>query len=381
MTTEAQHQVDRASDPEKPGKILATALQDAANAIVSREPTRKPVWPLVLIEGGEKVGKTWMAAAFTGSDYLSASFMVDLGEGSADEYGAVPGANYRILDHDGTWRSIMQQVRAVAEYGRQLLAAGERPLCLIIDSGTAEWKLNSEWADARARKRKKINNPDSEVQITMDLWNDATTRHYQLWSLLMKFPGIVIVTARGGEVAEVVGGQPTGKKVYKVEGHKNMAFDASLWVQLSREHAGMVMGCRSIQYGIRPGKDKPKPIENPDWTLEWLLFEVLGLAKAHPEVRHFADLHASGDDEPESKSYTLLREKIAKARSVKALNEAWTEVGPAVRAGEMTADEGNMLKSIAGAQHDRLIAEEEGQAVGGSAPAPRGEQAAAETGL
>lgn len=366
MTTEAMADVERRSDPNLPEKILqqaaaknpalATALADAAAAIEAREPTGKPSWPLVLIEGGEKVGKTWMAVKFTASERVSASFMLDLGEGSADEYGAIPGANFRILRHDGSWRSIMAQVRAVAAYGEALLEAGLPPVCLIIDSATAEWKLNSEWADARARKRKKINNPDVEVQITMDLWNDATTRHYQMWNLLMRFPGIVIVTARGGEVAEVVGGQPTGKKTYRVEGYKNNAYDASVWIQLSRQHPGMVMGCRSVNYGIRPGVDAPEPIKQPDWDLEWLLFEALGLGHHTPQVRDMQPLHASGDDEPESKAYAKLRDLITRAKTVEQFQAAWKQVRPAVEANEMSADEGNLLKQIAGAVFDRLNA-------------------------
>ena len=120
----------------------------------------------------------------------------------------------------------------------------------------------------------------------MNLWNDAASRHRKLMTVLMTFPGIVLITARGGEVAAVEDGRPVeGKKAYRVEGHKSLAYDASCWVRLARDARPVVVGARSVHSGVRPGIDPPQALAS-DWSLEWLIFDVL---KCDP-----AEAHAPG---------------------------------------------------------------------------------------
>jgi hypothetical protein len=103
----------------------------------------------------------------------------------------------------------------------------------------------------------------------------------------MTFPGIVVMTARGKEVASLdPNGRPVeGTKEYKVEGHKTLAYDASVWVRLSRNRPPVVVGARSVHAGIRPGVDDPQ--EAPGFTLEWLIFDIL---KCDPSNAHARDL-------------------------------------------------------------------------------------------
>ena len=78
-------------------------------------------------------------------------------------------------------------------------------------------------------------------------------------TILMTFPGIVIVTARGGESALVENGKPVeGRKSYRVEGHKSLAFDASCWVRLSRDAKPLVVGARSVHAGCVPVSTRPR---------------------------------------------------------------------------------------------------------------------------
>ncbi|TQF05579.1 hypothetical protein E6W39_29285 [Kitasatospora acidiphila] len=70
-------------------------------------------FPLVLIEGEEGAGKTYSAAQFSSSELIGQMYWIDLDEGSADEYAAIPGANYLIIEHDGTYRDIFEQIQAV----------------------------------------------------------------------------------------------------------------------------------------------------------------------------------------------------------------------------------------------------------------------------
>lgn len=257
----------------------------------TRRPTGIPPWPLVLIEGPEKSGKSYAAAQFTASDKVGQCYWIDLGEGAADEYAAIPGADYEVIDHDGSWFDIIGQVREV----HALAAGSEKPVVLVIDSMTAEWDMLKDWASNRARQSKFAQkqlreDPNAEVKPSMNLWNDAGDRHRSLMNLLMSFPGIVVITARGKEVAALDGdGRPIPKaKEYRVEGHKTLPFDASVWVRLSRDEPPTVVGCRSVHAGIRPGVDKP--LRYPEFTLEHLIFEVLGLDPGKSKARDLTEL-------------------------------------------------------------------------------------------
>lgn len=260
----------------------------------TRPPTGRVPWPLILLEGPEKSGKSWAAAEFSASGKVGQTYWIDLGEGAADEYGAIPGARYLVVEHDGTWQSIVSAVEEIRDEARRAAEAGEPPVVLVIDSMTYEWELLKDWATHRARNskanRKRLaEDPDADVDVTMNYWNDANSRHRQLMAKLMTFHGIVVITARGKEVAALDdAGKPiSGRKAYSVEGQKGLAFDASVWVRMSREHEPVVVGARSVHSGLRPGVDKPEPMEN--FTLERLVFDALRCDSNAAHVRALAD--------------------------------------------------------------------------------------------
>ncbi len=259
----------------------------------TRKPTGAVPWPLILLEGGEKSGKSFTSALLSASEKVGTTYWLDLGEGAADEYGAIPGTRYEVIVHDGSWASIIREVAEVKAEAVRAADAGEPPVVLVIDSMTAEWEMLKDWAanrakNSKANKAKLARDPHAEVTVSMNLWNDATARHRRLMTMLMTFPGIVIMTARGKEVASLdESGRPVeGSKEYKVEGHKTLAFDASCWVRLFRDAPAVVVGARSVHAGIRPGRDEPKPLPD-DWTLEWLIFDAL---KCDPRKAHVRDL-------------------------------------------------------------------------------------------
>lgn len=321
-------------------------------AIQTRKPTGAVPWPLILLEGAEKAGKSWACAELSGSEKVGQSYWIDLTEGTADEYGAVPGARYEVIEHDGTWASILGQVADVREEARRAADAGEPPVVLVIDSMTAEWDLLKDWAGNRAKTSKSNQqrlqrDPNAEVQVPMNLWNDATARHRRLMTMLMTFPGIVVMTARGKEVASLdASGRPVeGSKDYKVEGHKNLAFDASVWVRLSRDHAPIVVGARSVHAGIRPGVDKPQPM--PDFTLERLIFDAL---KCDPTAAHVRDVTEikPGSESPDldnlSEGAKRLLSEAEDAATVEALRLVWTATGPLAKSGEITPAEADYVR-------------------------------------
>lgn len=291
----------------------------------TRKPTGAVPWPLVLIEGPEKSGKSWACAELSACSKVGRSLWLDLNEGAADEYGAVPGARYEVIEHDGSWASILGQVAAAKEEASKAAGKGEKPVVLIVDSVTAEWDLLKDWASARAatsnsNKRRLQGDPNAEVQVSMNLWNDATARHRKLMTILMTFPGIVVMTARGKEVASLdATGRPVeGTKEYKVEGHKTLAYDASVWVRLSRDRAPIVVGSRSVHAGIRPGVDDPQ--EAPGFKLEWLIFDIL---KCDPSKAHARDLvEAKAERTPEQIRDEALNTTTTPARIAELYQEA-----------------------------------------------------------
>jgi hypothetical protein len=318
------------------------------SAIRTRQPTGRVPWPLVLVEGPEKSGKSWAAAQLSASEKVGQTYWIDLGEGAADEYGAIPGARYLVVDHDGTWASIVGQVKAIHDEAARAAAAGEPPVVLVVDSMTAEWELLKDWAANRAKgsqanQRRLQQDPHAEIQVTFNLWNDATARHRRLMTLLMTFPGIVVMTARGKEVAAMdAAGRPVeGSKEYKVEGHKTLAFDASVWVRLSRDHAPLVVGARSVHAGIRPGVDKPQPMA--DFTLEKLVFEALrcgdgSRARQITPTQAGAEAPDLGADEM-SEAARLLLGKAEDAADVDGLRGVWREAAAASKAGRISGPE------------------------------------------
>jgi hypothetical protein len=137
--------------------------------------------------------------------------------------------------------------------------------------------------------------------------------------LLMTFPGIALMTARGKEVAAMENGQPVeGKREYRVEGQKSLGSDASCWVRLDRESVPIVVGARSVHSGVRPGRDEPQPLPE-DWTVEWLVFEAL---KCDPSKAHVRDLV---EGKPERTPEQIREEALHAATSFERLGELFKE--------------------------------------------------------
>lgn len=273
-----------------------------APAIRSRKPTGLPPLPLLLIEGEPKGGKSLSAAKFATSEKVGVTYWLDLGEGSGDEYGCLPGSRIQVIEHSGQYRDILAQVTAVYAEARRAANAGEKPVVLVIDTMSALWGMLVDWTVGRAQRSKSGQSalradPDAEVRIPMNLWNDANSRHRAVMDLLMTFPGIVIMIARGKEVAEIDDrGRPIeGSKVWKVEGQKNLPFDASAWVRLVRDpYRAYVVGARSLKLQVPEGK----PLIVPSFSIEKLVFDLLGV----PETAAVRDLqHLTGDDPDDPK--------------------------------------------------------------------------------
>ncbi|MDZ7886573.1 MAG: hypothetical protein U5N53_28380 [Mycobacterium sp.] len=221
--------------------------------IKTRVPAGGLPWPLVLLEGPERVAR-WLAAEFTAG---RTAYWLDMGLGAADEFAAVPGGGFLVVDHDGTWQDIVEQVEQL----HALAAASAEPFVLVVDSMTAEWELLQEWTFRRS--------------LVGNAWPTAEARHRQLMRLLLTFPGVVVMTARGEDT----------DAGYRVCGHRDLPVVASLWVRLARGERPQVMS--------HPVADEVIPFP---FTLEWAIFEVYGLDQASAQPRHLTPLISDESD-------------------------------------------------------------------------------------
>ncbi len=260
----------------------------------TRPPTGKAPWPILLLAGAEKAGKSWAAAQAAASPRIGRTFWVTFGEDEPDEYGQL--ATFEIVDHDGTYRDFLDALRWV---NAQPLPEQGAPL-LVVDSMTRLWDLlsaqaqESAWTKAR-EKAEKAKRPlaDEDPTVTVELWNTARKRWDRVIDELRAFRGPVVITARLDQTA-VIGpnGSPTGAKVAKVKAHSSLPFDVGGTVEMPTRGEAFLVGMRSVAVPL----PKRKPL-SADWSVDGL-WAMLGVdattvgARDHAGIRVEHDLDA-----------------------------------------------------------------------------------------
>lgn len=289
-----QNTVVEAQPQPRIGKLSrkdVAKLERLAAMLETRDPTGAVPWPLILLEGGEKSGKTWQMLLLSASVHIGQMFLLDVGEGRSDEYKNIDGVSFKFVRHDGSLESIVRQVRAVHAWATLMADGGGKPTVLGIDSMTLIWELVKQYAADKARytdtnKEKLAKNPNAEISIPGNAWDDAHDKRKELMHLLMTFPGIVVVTARGKEIAGVdERGHWTGKKTYKVEVHKDLPYDVSCHIRMFRDRDPVIVSAQSVHAGVQPEKHEPRVIA--DFSLERVIFDIL---KCNPATAHPRDL-------------------------------------------------------------------------------------------
>lgn len=235
--------------------------------------TRKPSGiqssPVILLAGVAGAGKTWAAVEATAVPEVDRAFFIEIGEGVADAYGAVPGADFEIIEHDGS----IGQIRDAIRWASEQPAEPEKYNMLILDSLTEVWDLLKDNAAAEMmqrvkRKQRRLNG--AEPKPDMDLWNKAGEVSDGLMRQLLDFPGPVICTARLDEVTEINdSGRPSGAKDWKIQVNKKVPFRVSAVVQARSPrtwHLEKIVSTNpNLQ--IQPGELKPLP----DFTVAKLM--------------------------------------------------------------------------------------------------------------
>jgi hypothetical protein len=329
-------------------------------ALRTRKPTGKMAPPIILLEGGEGAGKSWAAATLSASDKVGRTFWLQVGtEVTADEYGAIPGVRYEIVEHDGSWQQIFGAVTDAKREAEQERKRGAKPTVLVIDTVGAMWEMLSEWAYNRAKgsaknKKKLEEDPNAEIDVTTNYWNDATGRWRKLMTAILTFPGIVVLLSRGRETVFMQNGQPVlGKTDYKVEGQKGLTFDVPVWLRMTRDmgpHQARVVKMRSVHNPVMPPApgtpaQKRPGMVLPDFTLERFIFDFLKWSAEGSEERTVVTMKP-GDDAPLSDAASVIELAVQSAEDVDGqLRAAYIRIQPALAAGEISAAEAEYLSA------------------------------------
>ncbi len=260
----------------------------------TRKPTGRPSWPIVVLGGREKAGKSWAAISASASPMIGRTIYLGLGENDPDEYSLIPGADFEIAEHEGTFPSFLQTVRdAVAEP-----PVGGKPTLLIVDSATRLWNLIGDNLQAIANKRANGRKTASgDYAISTDLWNVGAGWWQDVMDALRLHQGPVVITARLDEVAVMEGGAPakSGAKQWKVQAHKSLVFDADAIVEMHERGHFLLTGVRSARIQL------PKPRLIPDFTIEWL-WDALGLSDGTAARSHATVVADQSGAEPQRKA-------------------------------------------------------------------------------
>lgn len=197
----------------------------------TRKPSGRASFPLMLLAGQEGTGKTWAAVEATAMESVDRAFFIEMGESQADAYGAVPGADYEIIEHDGTIRNIREALQWAAA---QEPAEGKFNL-LIVDSMTQIWELlkdtGQQEANRRARsKGRKV--PEDGVTISPDLWVQVKDVWNGILNQCRQFPGPVVLTSRLDLVTAMDDkGNPTRDKQWKIQAERNLPYNCQVVLQ------------------------------------------------------------------------------------------------------------------------------------------------------
>ena len=311
----------------------------------TRQPTGRVAWPLILVEGEDKAGKTHAALSFSADERVGRTFVLEVGESTADEY--QPLGPFELIDHDGTYADMLDQLTAATEEPSE----PGRPNVIVVDSASELWELLKNWASHRARssdasKRKLAKDPDAFIDVSMNYWNDSSTRWWQVVNLLRKWDGIGILTCRGREVTKVEGGRPvTGQTDYSIDAKAGTLHAVKAHVRVTRPHTATLMAVATLGADL-PAKGKRLPDTDP---LGHLVFELMG-ATGGPSHLVTGDVGMTVVDAKHRLKAVFDARGVSDAREQAAA--VWQEHGP----GEVDEVSNDALARMVSAAEERLAA-------------------------
>ncbi|MFI7415388.1 hypothetical protein ACIBU0_42810 [Streptomyces sp. NPDC049627] len=248
---------------------------------------------MILLAGPEKTGKSRVAAEGTASELLGMTYWIEIGgsEGTADYYGRIPGANYEIVPHDGSYQDILDAVRwAVAQ---PPAVEGKRNM-IVLDNVSVLWDMLSDeqalFARWRAEKkaqeqRRRGPNPDLPVTVDPDLWNRAKDRWGEILWLLRRHSGPTLLLARQELVTAFENDKPTRDKTRKIKAEKNLPAAVDAIVELHALGEAYLTGVRTLHWEVTPGQSERFEDFSIDALLRRMGFQEAAAARQVTEAR------------------------------------------------------------------------------------------------
>lgn len=244
----------------------------------TRQPTGLSAWPMILIDGIPKAGKSSMAYELSASPKIGRTFVFAMGERTVDEYKDL--GPYEIIDLAGTWADFMDQLVEAT----RVPMVNNLPNVIVLDTATSLWMSLSDWAGERARSSRRAqqilkDDPDADIDVGSLYWNGAKDRWAHMMRVLTEWEGISVLIARGDEVTEFKNGQPVANSaVYRAQVEKTTLSNVTANIRLAEYRKPKLMVVTKMGVTI-PSGGMPLPKEN---ALEHLIFEVMGVT---PENR------------------------------------------------------------------------------------------------
>ena len=104
--------------------------------LTTRKPTGRASWPILLLAGREGAGKTFAALSASASPLVGRTLYIGIGEDDPDEYSLIPGVEFDIVVHDGTYPGILAAIKAAVDE-----PAGDLQTLIVVDSMSRLWTL------------------------------------------------------------------------------------------------------------------------------------------------------------------------------------------------------------------------------------------------
>lgn len=255
----------------------------------TRTPSGRAAWPMVLVHGRNKSGLTTTALKLSASDRVGETFVFEIGANDADAYASL--GNFNIVELDGSWADFHSQLITATRVERVDPAL---PNLIIIDVLDRVWGDLVTWTENRARNshdmRARLRQDPNALVDTSGYWTDTKARWGAMMRVLQQWDGIVVLCARGGDVAVYENGVAVpGASVYRIAVEKNTLSAVNFEVAMVD---GVATVASTNNLNVKAGTVLPN--EN---ALEHLLFDLAGFTAESTEVRVPVGA-MSGTDDP-----------------------------------------------------------------------------------
>lgn len=230
--------------------------------VTTRKATGLPSWPLLLLTGRRGAGKTFTAAEASASPLVGGALWVGYGEPDPDDYAAIPGARFDLVEHDGSIRGLVATLEEIAG-----MPETSPPTLLVVDSGTRIWETISD--DTRARK--------GDVVDGGELWGPGKADWQAILNAMRRHKGPAIITARYEELGVLA----DGTYAWKVKAEKGLSYDVDGVIEMDERGTYVLSKIKSPRMAV------PNKRAWPGFTVD-ALWRDMGLADSKVGASRYA---------------------------------------------------------------------------------------------